>query len=435
MKAWGLRVAWATLGLLHACLQTHAALEPITLRSRSGQFMVHGIPVNSLPQGGRAPTNTILRLDPAVMAVSCERVKEALLAELDATDGWRDAIRITLRPVRRHDEPIDLLSTRFRDTWNYQVSMPDQMPRANLLEALVQILLLEMAQRDSLDQSAEIPAWLVKGLAAHLETTALGALTLEPHTSTVAAGRRRDPVGATRELLRATKPLTIEQLSWPRPEQLSGHDGGLYKACAHLMTQELLRLENGPRSLRRTISALPRYLNWQTAFLRGFTEHFQKMVDVEKWWALRTTHFTGVETMSLWTAEHTVAQLDAALIAEVQVRESTNNLPRTDRLTLQQVLTRARGPQREALIQAKIQLLDVVRLRAASGLAPMVEAYENTLRDYLRSPRMTYSAVEPGSVPRKLSLAEAVEKLDDLDNDREALRRQIGFSLTEAEPE
>ena len=434
MKRTGLRFIWAAAaaGLMHACLETHAAFEPITLRSRSGQFTLHGIPVNSLPFADRARTNTLFRLDPAVMAVSCERIKEALLAELDLADAWRDQITIALRPVRRHDENVDLLSTRFRDTWNYQVAMPDHIARPRLLKAIVQVLLLEMAQRDSLDATAEIPFWLVEGLATHLEAAALGQLTLEPHTSTFAEGRRRDPLGATRELLRATKPLTIDQLSWPRPDQLAGEDGGLYRACAHLFTHELLRLGNGPRNLRKTITALSRHLNWQTAFLHGYSEHFRKMVDVEKWWALRTTHFTGVDTMSIWTAEHTLAQLDAALIAEVQVRESTNNLPRTDRLSLQQLLAKTRGSQREALVQARIQVLDVVRLRAATGLAPMVEAYENTLQDYLRAPRMTYSAAEPGSAPRRLSLSEAVQKLNDLDNDREALRRQIGFSLTDS---
>jgi hypothetical protein len=46
---------------------------------------------------------------------------------------------------------------------------------------------------------------------------------------------------------------------------------------------------------------------------------------------------------------------------------------------------------------------------------------------------MTYSREQP-STPRKLSLKEAVTRLDGLDNDREALRRQLGFTLTEALP-
>ena len=420
-------------GLLSHCTYVHAALEPITLRSRSGQFIITGIPVNALPLTP-TPTNTFLRLDPAVMAVSCERIKESLLADLGVSDAWRDTVAISLRPVRHHEEPIDLLSTRFRDKWNYQVAMPDHIARAKLLKAVVQVLLLEMAQRDSLEHSAEIPFWLSEGLAAHLEANALHGLTLEPHTSTVTAGRKRDPTATAREILRTARPLTIEQLSWPAPEQFSCEVGVVYRACSHLLTSELLRLENGPRCVQRTIAGLARHLNWQTAFLRGFAEHFQKMVDVEKWWALRTTHFTGVETMSLWTAEQTLAQLDAALIAEMQVRESTNSLPRTDRLSLQQVLSKTRSPQREALIQAKVQVLDVVRLRSATGLAPLVEAYENTLQDYLRAPRMTYSAIEPASVPRRLSLPETVQRLNELDNDREALRRQLGFSLTEAAP-
>jgi hypothetical protein len=428
-------VRWCVLPIvLLACAGTASGLEPITLRSRSGQFIVYGLPVGQLPASSTPVlTNSFIRLDPAVMAVSCERIKDAVLAELAAPDAWRDTLTIYLRPVRHHEEPIEIVSTRFKDGWNYRLHAPDYVARTKLLKATVQVLLLEMAQRNSSTQPAELPPWLVPGLAACIESTTIAGLALEPHTSTVVQGRRREPLSSPREILREQRPLTIDQMSWPTADQLAAEDGGVYRACSHLLVRGLLRFSDGAQCLRETIGQLALHLNWQTAFLRGFQSHFRRMVDVEKWWALTTTHFTGVGTMSLWTPEQTLAQLDEALIAEVQVREGTNSLPRLDRLTLQQVLTNTRLPQREALLQARIQLLDVVRLRAAVGLAPMVEAYRAALQDYLRAPRMTYSREQP-STPRKLSLKEAVTRLDGLDNDREALRRQLGFTLTEALP-
>jgi hypothetical protein len=422
------------LGLL-ALAGWVSALEPITLRSRSGQFVVHGIPLGASPAApSRTLTNSFVRLDPSVMAVSCERIRDAVLAELNISEPWNDTIEIWLRPVRGHDEPINLASTRFRDGWSYHLSLPDHLARAKFVRTLVQVVLLEVAQRQA-SNPVELPPWLSEGLAAHLESTAMDGLALEPHTSTVIQGKRQEPIGKTRDILRENPPLTIDHLSWPSPLQVAGTDGGLYRACSHLLVRELLRLDNGPEGLRETVGNLSKYLNWQTAFLHGFNRYFRRMVDVEKWWALTTTHFTGVERMSLWTAEQTLAQLDEALIASVQVRPSTNDVPRIERLTLQQMLTQSRPPQREAIIQAKVQLLDVVRLRAAAGLAPMVEAYKTALGDFLKAPSMTYSFKGEPVMPRKLSLPEAITRLDELDRDRAFLRRQLDFNLTEARPE
>ena len=410
-----------------------SAIEPLTLRSRSGQFVVQGLPVGALPTvAAPAVTNTFVRLDPAVIAVSCERVKEALLKELALPDEWRGTVFISLRPVERHDETIDLVSLHYREGWNYRVTIPDQIARTRLVGALVQVLIMEMAQRGATtEQTAELPGWLPEGLAAHLASYALSGLALEPHTSTVVQGKRRDPLGSPRDVLRANRPLTIEQLSWPTPDQLSGADGGVYRACAHFFVRELLRLENGRESLAQMIALLSNHLNWQTAFLRAFKPHFHRMVDVEKWWALANAHLTGVDTMSLWTPEQTLAQLDQALITEMQSREHTNDLPHTEKLTLQQVLTDVRSPRREGLIEAKIKLLDAVKLRSAPGLVRMVEGYQTALTEYARAPRMSYSAKEPPkTTPKRLS-TDTITLLGDLDAHRETLRRQLRMTLTE----
>ena len=67
-----------------------SAAMPQTLHSRSGQFIVRGLPLKpsitgpgfqSLPDASQENISYI-RLDPAVLVVACERVKQEILAEL-----------------------------------------------------------------------------------------------------------------------------------------------------------------------------------------------------------------------------------------------------------------------------------------------------------------------------------------------------------------
>src|SRR5205823_11847081 len=141
---------------------------------------VRGLPLPAPPMASRATSSvSYVRLDPTLLAVSCERIKSAVLAELAMNDAWRGKIRISLHPVRDDSEPIVVTSVHYRDGWNYEMDIPEQVDGARLVKSVVEVVLLEIANRSARSLAAELPLWLTEGLAAHLQATALPGFTLE----------------------------------------------------------------------------------------------------------------------------------------------------------------------------------------------------------------------------------------------------------------
>src|ERR1039458_5141087 len=147
-----------------------------TRRSVSGQFIVIG--ANPVPPSVR-PSLTVtnaewVRLEPALLAVSAERVKQSLWRALgiDTMTQWRGRIFLALHPAESPDENVAIISARFAGVWNYRVELPDVLSRTRLARALTGVVLLELANRDNPgDHSPEIPAWLTEGLAQLLLST------------------------------------------------------------------------------------------------------------------------------------------------------------------------------------------------------------------------------------------------------------------------
>jgi len=425
-----MKTVWLILVGLTCCAGSRLALaaEPRTLQSQSGQFLVRGLPYESLPGRGAILTNlSYVRLEPAVLTVSCERIKQALLEVLDLRDQWQGRVFIELHPAQQDREPVVVTSTRFADGWLYRVRMPDQMGRGRLLKVVVQVLLLEMGNRRAQAHSVELPPWLAEGLAAHLAATAAVTLALEPHTRVTRQEREQDPLRDVRQVLRAQTPLTLNELSWPTPEQLAEEQIALYRSCAQLFVHELLRLKHGRESLQEMLLVLPEYLNWQTAFLNSFREVFPRLSELDKWWALQVVHLAGRDVFSLWPPAETARQLEDILSTSVQVRLQTNDLPRAARFKLQNILQEWSFAQQLPVLLQKVNQLQALRLRTVPELAGLVDGYALALNDYLQSrdkPKRqggTWSdaPINPGS-----AVNQAIRRLDDLDLKRERLLRQ-----------
>src|SRR4051812_21098071 len=98
-----------------------APFQPLTLHSRSGQFIVGGVPMQakadpaSVVLGGvlvparsyTVSTSSVsfVRLAPALVAMSCEEKKGALLKKLGARDKWKARVTTAIHPVRDDNEP------------------------------------------------------------------------------------------------------------------------------------------------------------------------------------------------------------------------------------------------------------------------------------------------------------------------------------------
>src|SRR5439155_11943075 len=70
-----------------------------TVRSSTSQFIVRGPTFSQVQTNSSVADSTWLELDPNILAVSCERIKQALLRELTLPDLWRGRIRSEERRV------------------------------------------------------------------------------------------------------------------------------------------------------------------------------------------------------------------------------------------------------------------------------------------------------------------------------------------------
>ncbi|MGA9777008.1 MAG: hypothetical protein ACLPRE_05005 [Limisphaerales bacterium] len=439
----GLGCAVALFGVFCGNAPAQLSLPNVNLtRSVSGQFVVTdagaGSPVSLLTA---AVTNTgLVRLEPAVLAVSAERIKQTLWHELgvDSATPWRGKIFLALHPARSLDENVTVLSEHFVNGWNYRVALPDVLPRIRFVRALTSVLLLEFANRGAGAQSAEIPAWLTDGLSQQLLAPGAVEVVLSSPGSTanglvesrmIATERGIDPLANARDVLRDHPVLTFEQLSWPTDAQVSGADGGVYYASAQLFVTELLKLRNGPAHLRAMLQASPNYFNWQTAFQNAFRNDFAQPLDVEKWWALQVIDFVAHDPGPTWTPEASREKLDQILNVPVDFRTASNAMPVHAEVSLQAVIRNFDSTRQLVILQTKLRDLELAQFRMARPLAALTAGYRDALADYLGQGQETVPASplgkHPLAGPQRASVPDTLSKLDTLDAQRRIIESSI----------
>jgi len=411
-----------------------------SVQSASGQFVVTG-PAQSSPLArlpGVAANTNLVRLEPAVLSVSAERIKIALRRQLDIEPNapWQGKIFVVLYPAQSLDEPVTITSQPFLNRWNYRVQLPDVLPQARFLRAMTGALLLELANRNATRaRAAEIPAWLTDGLAQQLAAEALPEIILSapgklinglPQNRLVVTHRGWDPLADARRVLRDRATLTFDQLSWPTDIQLNGGDDGVYRASAQLFVSELLQLKNGPACLRAMLAALPGCYNWQTAFQSAFRENFPRPLDVEKWWALQIVSFVAHGPGPRWTPAVSREKLDEILSVPVEVWTASNTLPARMEVSLQAIIRNFEPSRQTAILQIKLRDLELAQLRMAAPLARLTDDYRLAVASYLgenKNVRQPPWSKHP--LPQKTSARATLKKLDELD----ALRQTIESSI------
>src|SRR5262249_7852067 len=122
----------------------------------------------------------MITLEPALLVVSCERIKQELLRELNMQDHWRGKIFIVLRPARTANDPIEIAAVRFAGNWNCSLEVPHAVDRDRFIEAIVRVLLLEIGDRNAGRTSTEIPEWMAQGFARQLLGSSELRLILPP---------------------------------------------------------------------------------------------------------------------------------------------------------------------------------------------------------------------------------------------------------------
>jgi hypothetical protein len=408
--------------------------EVVSARSHSGQFIVHAqrSPGPAGPALNLTTDPNFLRLEPTLVAMSCERIKQVLSRELGGSAPWRGTIFLTLRPTQASGPTITITSKEFKTGWQYQVELPDSVERAQYLRAIVQVLLLEWANREANNRSAEIPLWLTEGFSQRLLTSDEVIMILPPPLEsqngmnikvTHITERMNDPINQARKHLGSRPPLTFEQLSWPTESEIAGEAAESYRASAQLFVGELLRLPEGRPSLRAMLTTLPQYYNWQFAFLHAFHSHFDQPLDVEKWWALCLAPSTGRDVAHVWSAVESWQKLDQVIRSAAPARGGMAGPTLPAQVTLQTIIREWDRTHQTQALTSKLRELAVLRSRVAPDLAVLVQEYSQALEMYLRNHSRTGPLPRFGKRADLSRIAEdTVQRLDALDARREELR-------------
>ncbi len=418
--------------LAHAQFARGTMLNVVSL---SGQFVVIGDPRTSRLPGalaGLRVTNWV-HLEPQLLALSCERIKRALLHSLDAPDRWRGKVSLRLHPVRRADELILITSERFTDGWDYYVDLPDAVEVPRLVDAVVRVVLVEWANRNNTGRAAEIPAWLSEGLPEELLSDPTLDLVLRPPEARASGppmrlltrqGRWHHPLAAAHAFLLNHPPLTLEELSWPRPGQFDGDGALTYRYSAQLFVHELLRLRDGRAALGTLLELLPRHWNWQTAFFQAFGSQFQRPLDLEKWWDLQVVDFTTHELSQTWNRTDSLRQLDEVLRVFVQVRAGTNTPATHAEVPLQEVVLEGDYGSQADFWRFKIQQLERLRIGVAPEVVVLADEYRRILESYVRKRELSQamSGGPPNRYEQNRIARETARQLNLLDQRRETLR-------------
>ena len=413
----------------------------VSADSSSGQFVVTSSPqlssVALLPDVAKDPN--LVRLQPPYLAVSAERIKQALMEKLGVSshEPWSGNIYLSVHPAQSLDESVAIVTSRFADRWVYHVMLPDVLPRDKLVRALTGVVLLEYANRNAAARSAEVPAWLVEGLSQELLAENLKDVIISAPGGTenhIPTGfldntqRGVDTLAGARGILQTYSMLSFQQLSWPTDLQLSGEDNGVYRASAQLFVDEVLSLRDGGASLRAMLQALPRYYNWQTAFQLAFRKDFPTPLAVEKWWALQTVIFASSSPGPQWTAQVSREKLDEILSVAVQFRSASNSLPARAEVSLQQVIRNFKDTRQWDILNLKLRDLELAQFRMAPSLAVITAEYRNALAAYLgQTPAVHGRLAYNKYAPAKATARETLMKLDALDAQRRLLVEVVPF--------
>lgn len=403
-------------GVAAATAQNASVITPSASRSHSGQFIVRSDPGAGYSRvASLYGTNVgLVQIDASLLSVSAERIRQALVRQVGDLGPWHGKIQLEVFPALSTNDPVFVMSELFSDGWLYRVQLPNPVLKQRFVSALVQAVLTEFANRHPGQKAAEIPLWLAEGLTAQLMASRDIELVLAspsdlrtgmPMTSMQRQARRDNPLAQAHQFFQKQNPLSFEQLSWP-DTATAENPGEAYVHSSQLFITRLLSMDQGAARMRSTVALLPQYQNWQFAFLRAF--NFSRSLDVEKWWTLQISHFISRTAESIWDLETSRAKLDVALLTDVQVRTSTNDLPALSQVDFQTVLKDMNPAEALELFQRKIIELQMLQIRMAPELRGITQNYiiglDIMARELAANP-------EP---PARL-IERAVKTFDDLD--------------------
>lgn len=371
-----------------ALSQQREPVAPIAAHSVSGQFIVHGKPGKPSPVGvvPEVDNHPMVQMTPEILAITSERVKAAVLQRLDAPDRWRGKIHLYLEPVRRNESAqIRIVPQLFREGWYFWMIIPEQVSWRNLVRALTEAVLLEMANR-SHENFVQTPLWLNEGIAGLLIAEHGRRLVIEDHTWMVQNQRRPDLLREARALLDGRQPWTFTELGLPDLSELRKPAAWeAFQGSAILLTHELTAPGQSRARLRDAILILSKHLNWQMAFLKAFSGEFMTLLEVEKWWAVNSSFVMARDAQAQWSAEKSLRHLETLTTERIQVTSPTTGRPTEKEVRLGELITETGFAVHEPVLEQKVVQLRRLYGHAPPDVLPLAVDYFETLSGYLEA--------------------------------------------------
>ena len=239
---------------------------------------------------------------PVALCGFAEHVKHEWLDRLAVADHWHDPIVLVFRETRTSNTTASALRLQIAQIGpvrKYEISgwVPPAPEEAALAAMIVEALCLEIANRGRLPgpgpwTSAQIPRWLIDGLAEMIQGDPDRLLILAHRSATAA----RPP--QVRAVLGMAE-LPVDEV-----------DRELFLANAWLLTDSLLRLPNGGGKLYQFLARLR---STAGAFAEVYQGDFANAVAMEKWWSMVLARQALSAIPQDLTASATAAQLTALL--------------------------------------------------------------------------------------------------------------------------
>ena len=239
---------------------------------------------------------------PVALCGFAEHVKHEWLDQLAVADHWHDPIVLVFREALARNAPVNALRLQVAQigpVLKYEISgwVPPAPEEAALAATIVEALCLEIANRSrppgsSAWTSAQIPRWLVHGIAGVIQGEPDRLLAVAHRSATAARPAQMSAV------LRVTE-LPADEVARE-----------LFLANAWLLTDSLLRLPNGREKLHQFLTQLR---TTDGAFTKVYQADFADAVVMEKWWSLVLARQATSVIPQDWTAGATAAQLTALL--------------------------------------------------------------------------------------------------------------------------
>jgi hypothetical protein len=399
-----------------------AAINPITARSRSGQFVIRGgatgvaagsaegvRSANLLGARRIAPVavGNLVELEPRSAAVSCERIKDSVLRLLRMRDAYRGKITLQITGGSLGEGTLRIVSAPFSDGWQYTMPVPARLEWPRFVRGIVEVLLLEVANRADPEKLVQPPLWLTEGVTGLVLAGNGRELVPELNREFKDAQRRLNPLADAMRDLAGEVPLGVGALSFPVAAVMD--DAGeyaRYRASATLFVHELNGLAGEAGTLGRFAMELARGLNWQTTFFERFRGRFQTALELEKWWAVHSASLTARDPANLWSAEAVMGQL-VLILTETAVEGHGSNAPVSIETTrLSAVVESWPYPLQQPVLDRKLAQLRQMFQLAPPGSAELVASAYQILDEYRRGRQGTGEAERRGVIdPRGRVLA------------------------------